>query len=1085
MKHLFTLLFLFYYSISYSQIADTCIFGLPLIPSSSCYQACIPCEGFDSGIFIDNYDNYGIVSPPPPSFCAQAFDNLSYYAFVAGSSSIYFDVMVDDCFMGYGLQMGIYEAIDCNEWGAPLVCYDQIIPGFFINFGSDFFEPGKVYYFVIDGYSGDHCSMYIDVINGTTSPPPLIDTAEIIGPVIFSCGASTTFNVLGVSGASGYRWELNGNLIGITNEPIMDVIASSEGIHELCVTPFSVCEGDGVGACTIFEAVPPPIIAREEILCEQDFPYFLPNGMVFFTPGTYMYTEILPNGCEQIYSLLLGMHPPIFPTIIEAEICEGEFYDLGGVAYTSSGNYTADFVAENGCDSLVFLDLTVLPKDTTYLDTISGSEYLQVGDSLLTTSGAFELLLANQNGCDSVVTGYLDLFANDTLWIVSTLCAGDTLFIETDTLTSSGGYTYDIVNNNVFDTLLYYTLSFLDAPDTLLMDTICQGESFIVGDSVYTETGTYEHTFVAANGCDSTLTLELFVLQLMDTLQISICAGESYMLGEEVYNTTGTYVDTLFGSTGCQSIIQLELEVYDLVGTVLNNTICEGLTYSFAGQTLDSTGIYIDSLIAQNGCDSIVSLNLFVTPAPVVSLIETICPGGEIIVGGISYTQADDYVIELSTQSGCDSIVELSLSWHDTSADTLMLSICEGDTLTSGNNHYTETGVYDEAYINSNGCDSLRTIILDVIPIDTNNLEVTICEGDTYSIAGNVYSTMGIYEIWLTSIQTGCDSLIILDLTVLPTSYVTLDTMLCEGNIFPIGGDILDQPGTYTYTFVSEYGCDSIVDITITIIPTIYVSLLEEICEGEVYPVGEEEYIESGMYENILTSSLGCDSVVQLTLNVIPVEMGAIDTTICHGDVFEIGPYIFTDTVDNFLQFPGSNGCDSIVHLQLSFYEEITLENVQIEADVFGGLADGSITVDLAGGTPPYSYLWSTGGVSNAIDFLEAGEYFLIVTDANGCQEGFYFTVPLDPGFLPEDMLARSEGFNMEVMPNPFNKQLEIIVSEPVELRLFDMMGQVVYSQYIEEHKVSIYPDLPSGGYWLVAFREGEVITIEKVVKVR
>ncbi|MCG8332673.1 MAG: T9SS type A sorting domain-containing protein [Chitinophagales bacterium] len=1087
MKRLLTLFSICLYFISYSQTPAPCnAVGSVYIPESSCYQACVPCDGIDQGIYTNNYNNFGIITSPPPDFCAQAFDNFSYLAFVAGTPQITFEIMASNCIMGNGLQIGIYEALGCQIWNPAITCSNQLIPGIPTVFDAYGLTPGQVYYFVIDGFLGDFCDIAINVLNGSTLPPPLlVEDLEIIGPAIISCGTSATFNVLGVSGATGYRWELNGSLIGITNLPVMDVILPQEGIHELCVTPFSVCEGDGVGECAILEAVPPPIVTIEETLCEQDFPYFLPNGMVFFTPGTYTYTEILPNGCEQIYLLILNMYPPIMPTIIDIEICEGDAYDLGGVAYTSPGNYTADFVAANGCDSLVFLNLGILSSDFTDLDTISGSEYLLVGDSLLSAPGAFEVLLTNQYGCDSLVAGYFDLFANDSIWIDSTLCAGDTLFIEMDTLTSSGVYTYDIVNNNVFDTLLHYTLTFLDAPYTLLMDTICQGESFIVGDSVYTETGTYVNTFAAANGCDSTLTLELFVLQPMDTLQVSICAGESYVLGEEVYDVTGIYMDTLFGSTGCQSIIQLELEVYDPVETILNDTICEGLIYSFAGQVLNSTGLYIDSLIAQNGCDSIVSLNLFATPAPVVSLIEMICPGSEIIVGGISYSQPDDYVIELSTQSGCDSIVELSLSWYDASADTLMLSICEGDTLTSGNNLYTEAGVYDEAYINSNGCDSLLTIILDVIPIDTNNLEVTICEGDTYSVAGNVYSTTGIYEIWLTSMQTGCDSLIILDLTVLPTSYVVVDTMLCEGDVFPVGGDILDQPGTYTFAFVSEYGCDSIVDIIITIIPTIYVSLIEEICEGEVYIVGEEEYIESGMYENILTSSLGCDSVVLLTLNVIPVEMGAIDTTICHGDIFEIGSYTFTDTVDNFLQFPDSNGCGSIVHLQLSFYEEITLEDVQIEADVFGGLADGSILVELTGGTPPYSYLWSTGGVSNTIDFLEAGEYFLIVTDAHGCQEGFYFTVPLDPGFLPEDMLARPDGFNMEVMPNPFNKRLEIIVSEPVELRLFDMMGQVVYRQATEDHKVNIYPDLPSGVYWLVAFRGGEVIEVEKVVKLR
>ncbi len=47
--------------------------------------------------------------------------------------------------------------------------------------------------------------------------------------------------------------------------------------------------------------------------------------------------------------------------------------------------------------------------------------------------------------------------------------------------------------------------------------------------------------------------------------------------------------------------------------------------------------------------------------------------------------------------------------------------------------------------------------------------------------------------------------------------------------------------------------------------------------------------------------------------------------------------------------------------------------------------ADGSATVNVNGGTAPYTYLWSTGAAGKTINNLAVGSYTCIVTDATGC----------------------------------------------------------------------------------------------------
>ena len=57
------------------------------------------------------------------------------------------------------------------------------------------------------------------------------------------------------------------------------------------------------------------------------------------------------------------------------------------------------------------------------------------------------------------------------------------------------------------------------------------------------------------------------------------------------------------------------------------------------------------------------------------------------------------------------------------------------------------------------------------------------------------------------------------------------------------------------------------------------------------------------------------------------------------------------------------------------------------------GMANGSATVNVTGGTPPYSYVWSNGATTATANNLGIGYYHVSVTDANGCYDHTYAQV--------------------------------------------------------------------------------------------
>ena len=123
-------------------------------------------------------------------------------------------------------------------------------------------------------------------------------------------------------------------------------------------------------------------------------------------------------------------------------------------------------------------------------------------------------------------------------------------------------------------------------------------------------------------------------MNLMQSL--AICAGQSINIGGNTYSVTGVFIDTFTASIyNCDSIVTTNLTVLPLNTFSQSSIICSGQSVTVGSNTYAISGIYLDTLLAINACDSIVTTNLTVTPMPILttSVIGIVITSNQVTAG--------------------------------------------------------------------------------------------------------------------------------------------------------------------------------------------------------------------------------------------------------------------------------------------------------------------------------------------------------------------------------------------------------------------------------------------------------------------
>jgi hypothetical protein len=169
--------------------------------------------------------------------------------------------------------------------------------------------------------------------------------------------------------------------------------------------------------------------------------------------------------------------------------------------------------------------------------------------------------------------------------------------------------------------------------------------------------------------------------------------------------------------------------------------------------------------------------------------------------------------------AGIDKATDFSKSYQFYILVQKEEEICEGGTFIFGSQNLITAGEYTEIFHTAEGIDSTVVLTLTVNTVYNHSYMASVCEGETYEFGTQSLTIAGEYVEVFESVQ-GCDSTVTLTLTVFPTFEHTDEVSICEGTTYNFGTQSIMQAGEYTEVFESVNGCDSIVTLLLTVLPT-------------------------------------------------------------------------------------------------------------------------------------------------------------------------------------------------------------------------------------------------------------------------
>ena len=406
-----------------------------------------------------------------------------------------------------------------------------------------------------------------------------------------------------------YTWQADGK------------VYAESGTYSVTLQDINGCDS----VVILHLTVNPMVTAEEHVTACDSYTW---NGETYTQSGEYVYTTVAANGCDSIVTLHLTINNSEIGETEYVTICYGETFTWNGQTYSTEGEYNVVLTNALGCDSTGTLHLTIMPEATTKTETVVvGSDelpYTWHGNTYSATGQYTDVEQYAHVACDSIIH-ILDLTVlttgnHDEQSV--TICETEAPYTwYGESYSATGKYTYTEKYAGTDIDSVQHILNLTVNPTLYTEEHVTACDSYTWNGETYTQSGDYTFTTVAANGCDSIVTLHLTINQ-SEHVEFSMTACDAYEWHGMTYTISGDYTYTTTTDHGCERVEVLHLTILPDATTESEElALClSELPYEWYGQTLTEAGTYsVTEPYAGMECDSViheVTVNVYVHTLP-------------------------------------------------------------------------------------------------------------------------------------------------------------------------------------------------------------------------------------------------------------------------------------------------------------------------------------------------------------------------------------------------------------------------------------------------------------------------------------
>ncbi len=208
------------------------------------------------------------------------------------------------------------------------------------------------------------------------------------------------------------------------------------------------------------------------------------------------------------------------------------------------------------------------------------------------------------------------------------------------------------------------------------------------------------------------------------------------------------------------------------------------------------------------------------------------------------------------------------------------------------------------------------------------------------------------------------------------------------------------------------------------------------ICSGDTFSFNNNPLTIAGNYSDTLSNVLGCDSIINLQLNVLSSSSNSQTIKICDGDSLFLEGAFQTTEGTYFDTLINAQGCDSLLTTTLGI--DYVNDSVIVNGD--------SLTAELTGATYQWYNCDSSINISGATQqtFIATtdGNYAVWITNGEGCTK-LSDCIYVDVLGINNELSINNQ---IKIYPNPASSELTIISSQQSinTIAVFDLMGKAV-----------------------------------------